>query len=112
MIFRGLFQPQLFCDSLKIQPRHPLALSAKAVPASLSRVFSLSFSLYCRDTDDVGNVIRGSMNLKNATAWRVNEKKLHLSNHNLIYYLKSDSKKDMDIFVRRLKELNVVITDR
>ncbi|XP_040391044.1 oxysterol-binding protein 2-like [Cygnus olor] len=66
---------------------------------------------YYWDTDDIGNVIRGSMNLKNTTAWRINEKNLHLSSHNLIYYLKSGSEKDMDIFVRRLKELNVIITD-
>ncbi|XP_042668936.1 oxysterol-binding protein 1-like [Centrocercus urophasianus] len=67
---------------------------------------------YYWDRDDIGIVIRGSMNLHNATARIVNSKTLHLSNHNLTYYLKSDSEKDMGEFLHKLQELGVCITDQ
>lgn len=74
--------------------------------------FSHSPFTHHRDRDDIGIVIRGSMNLHNATARIVNSKTLHLSNHNLTYYLKSDSEKDMSEFVHKLQELGVSITDQ
>ncbi|XP_052555217.1 oxysterol-binding protein 1-like [Tympanuchus pallidicinctus] len=67
---------------------------------------------YYWDRDDIGTVIRGSMNLRNATAQIVNSKTLHLSNHNLTYYLKSDSETDMREFLHKLQELGVCITDQ
>ena len=79
--------------------------------ALLSGASSLSFSSHCRDTDDIGMVIRVSMKLSNATAWRVNSKTLHLSSHNLTYYLESDSERDVDAFVSRLTKLNVFMSD-
>ncbi|XP_031450936.1 oxysterol-binding protein 1-like [Phasianus colchicus] len=65
---------------------------------------------YYWNKDDIGFVIRGSMNLCNATARTVNPKTLHLSNHNLTYYLKSDSEKEMSDFLYMLQQLDVCIT--
>ncbi|XP_065600444.1 oxysterol-binding protein 1-like [Cyrtonyx montezumae] len=67
---------------------------------------------YYWDMDDVGLIIRGSMNLSNATVQKVNSKMLYLSNHNVTYYLKSDSKKEMDHFLCKLQELGVRIKDQ
>lgn len=53
----------------------------------------------------------GSVNLSNATAWRINSNTLHLSSQNLTCYLKSDSEQDMDAFVNRFMELNVFMSD-
>lgn len=85
--------------------------SLKTAMASLSRASSLSFSLQCRDTDDIGMVIHGSVNPSNVIAEGINKKTLHLSSHYLTYYLKLDSKRDMDAFVSSLMELNVFVSD-
>ncbi|XP_030320307.1 oxysterol-binding protein 2-like [Calypte anna] len=66
---------------------------------------------YYWDTDDIGRVVRGSMNLHSVKATRVNSRTLHLSSRNLTYYLKSDSEKDMQDFICGLQEMDVLVSD-
>lgn len=67
--------------------------------------------LLCRDKDDIGKLIRGSINLSSATAQRIDSKTLYLSNDRVTYYLKSDSIEDMAAFIKKLQELKVTVTD-
>ncbi|XP_062467429.1 oxysterol-binding protein 2-like [Pezoporus occidentalis] len=66
---------------------------------------------YYWDKDDIGKLIRGSINLSSATAQRIDSKTLCLFNDKVTYYLKADSIKDMEDFISRLMELNVSVTD-